>query len=124
MDTAARPSPLPWLVLVMLGVLGRDTGREGSAGASGRQGCGPAGASRWLPWLTDGLLLPGEVPRAAFHVDLHHRCSARAVGRRQTLRFTGWDLASPLHVKVGFFFLLQGGEEKVWTPRRFSGDRF
>lgn len=137
------PCPeLPWSVWVTLGVragmvLGWDTGREDPAGASGgqgavsgrcRQGCGPAGASRWLPWLTDGLLLPGGVPRAAthspgsaFHMDLQHRCSAKEVGRWETLRFTGWDLASPLHVRVGLFPFARRGGEGLDTQKMFWG---
>lgn len=64
-----------------------------------RQGCGPAGASRWLPWLTDGEV-PEQHPHpwSCFHLDL----PTSGLGREE-MRFTAWHLASPpLHLRVGF----------------------
>lgn len=106
-----------------------------------RQGCGQAGTSRWLPWVGDGLLLPGKAPetatphaqRAAFQKDLQTSVllSRRSARRCLCLRFTGWDLARPLlcfslGLWLIFFSLYEErlkGEQKVCTPERCAGDR-
>lgn len=164
--TAARPSPMPRSPLIQVdgaGGAGRGDAAMGSAGrgdiamgsagrgdAGGfcrrrcmcrqcRQGCGQAGTSRWLPWLSDGLLLPGKAPqaatpntrRAAGHMDLQTPVplSRRQAGRCLCLRFTGSDPAYPLLcLTLGlccFSLCEEGlkGAEMVCAPRRCTGDR-
>lgn len=98
-------------------VLGWDKGRENPAGfrqagmLSGqcRQGCGPAGASRWLPWLMDEVPEQHPCPWSSFHVDLPTSGLCQGAGQGGD-----WDSLpgiSTSSLRVGFLpFAMRGGE--------------